>query len=168
MKLNLLVLLFVAAIFTSCNNDDDNNFTASAESFVGVYNTTSLNSNGEETFTSNGETTTFVFTDEGSDFDLVWTFTADNTYSVIGSYTSNFSETENGTTETDTEVINVDETGTYVLNLTNDTVALTGGVDFSFDLTTFTENVLEFSSTETETGDDFSDTTTLSVRLVRQ
>lgn len=172
MKFNMFLLLFVFTIFTACETDDDNgnaNFEPSSESFVGVYNTTELSSTGEESFTSNGETTTFVFTEVGSDFDLVWAFNADATYSIVGSYTSTFTETENGEVDTETEVIEVDQTGTYFLNATGDMLSLTSdGENNTFEINAFTESVVELGFTETEEDDDFNATSSLSVRLERQ
>lgn len=149
MKLIFLALLFITTIFMSCDSDDDNtNFTASAESFVGVYNTTSSTSEGEDSFTSNGEPMTASFSEVGSDFDLVWTFTANNTYSIIGSYTSTYTETENGVTETDVDVESVNQTGDYVLDLANDELIIISEEEpASFDIISFTENNLEFGIT---------------------
>lgn len=170
MKFNIFLLLFVLAIFTGCESDDDNDsasFEPSAESFVGAFNVTALAVEGESSFTFEGETVTSTFSDVGSDFDLVWTFNADNTYSLVGSYTSEITQTTNGETTTENELEELDEAGTYALDITTNTLVLTDE-DTSFNINTFTESVVELGSTESDSEDDFSTMSTLSVRLERQ
>lgn len=175
MKLHFFTLLFVVAIFSSCETDDDpTSFTPSSDNFVGVYNTVTLTESGEDSFTFDGETTTSTFSEVGSDFNLVWTFTEANTFTIIGSYTTTYTETENGITETDVEVETVNQSGTYSLNAANDQLVLTGNDDDefedsdSFNITTFTQDVLEFNRTETDSGSDFNSMSTISFRLEKQ
>ncbi len=170
----LLFLLFVTTIVTSCSSDDDNtsSFDLTVENFSGVYSVTLLNSNDVETFTTDGETTTNTFNSEGSDFNLIWTFTPTGEITLTGSYTITDTGIEDGEAFTFTDTVILNESGTYVLDVVNQTVLLSfDGEDDDeaqlFDIQIFNENTIQLFSEETFTSDEFTGVFTVEVGLSR-
>ena len=154
-KITLLVLL-VATTFIGCKSDDDNNsFLLNAENIAGTYGISLLESSTNTTAEIAGIPVTATATVVGDTFQVDVTFNADGTYVAEGQYRITTTVTADGMTETDTEIIVLDETGSYTVNANNETISFDASTDFPsgvFNVTTFTENQLtleqEFSQTE--------------------
>ena len=122
MKITKLLLLSLAVIFLSCNEDEDP--IPTSEGMVGNWAITALDYKGTTTTTAQGISIKADFTGTGKDMDLITTFTTNpNTVTSEGSYTIVLKTTYAG--QSTTEEYEVDETvtdGTWTLSGKNLTV----------------------------------------------
>ncbi len=100
MKITKFLLLSLAVIFLSCNEDEDAKPTN--EGMVGAWAITALDYKGTTTTTTQGVSIKADFTGTGKDMDLITTFNSNpNTVSSEGSYTIVLTITSMGQSTTD-------------------------------------------------------------------
>ncbi len=177
MKLTKFLFLFTLAIAAvSCNKDDDNSvdpYTLSTTNFVDTYKLKFLEVKEVETVTfNNGTTSTSSSVTVGSVFQNTnFVFNADNTFTASGLFNTVTTVTNpDGSTETGTTVIvNLDESGTYILNTTSNKLTVTdsSGTVSAYDITKYTETEMTLYSEETTTSGNSSTTTTVEYRFTR-
>lgn len=149
MKLSKMLFLFTLAIATvSCSSDDDGAepYLLTNENIAGNYKTELLTAQMEQTFSVNNvpvpSTTNLI----GDTFQVNTLFNADGTYSRLGQYRIVTTTNTTGQTATTNEIIVVDESGTYVINQTSNSLTLTqNGISQSFQVVLFNETKLNLS-----------------------
>ncbi|QIE60068.1 hypothetical protein G5B37_10985 [Rasiella rasia] len=168
----ILITFLAVATLIGCKKDDDNDntFLLSNSNFAGMYDLTLFNGEIETTTEFKGVPITAVTTIVGDTFQVIFDVNDNGTLTVDGQYRVTTSVTVAGQTETDTEIVDIDnDSGTYVVNANAQTISFADldGVDTTFDVTLFNENEVRLVSTETTTSPDSSTVTTLEIRLVR-
>lgn len=165
MKSAKYLLIFILALSVlSCNKNDDDGgtttFLLSAENLAGTHALTFLTVDIEETQEINGIPVTSTITAVGSTFQVEMIFRADGTYSIEGQYLLTTTVTVAGQTETDTEIIVLDEGGTYSLDANDQTIFVSGsGGELgsgTFDITVFNETDFRFVQTQVITANGIS------------
>jgi hypothetical protein len=168
----LLLLAFVAILGTSCGDDDGPGFALDAANFAGTYQVTALSGNVtivEQQSVGGSVTTTLDFT--GDTFNNTrFVFNANGTYTSSGSFRETTITRRSGTPDdTDTEIVDLDDQGTFVLNIPSRTVTITD--DFGdatvLDISRFNASELFLTSDENETDGDVTITGTTEIRLSR-
>ncbi len=148
MKISKLIFLFMLAVATvGCNKDDDNGpepYVLSNANLAGSYKTTLLKGHIEQTFNVNGSDVQSITDIVGDTFQLTTVFAVDGTYTTSGQYrTVTTVTTANNPPEITTEIILVDDSGTYVLNTTTKKITITvDGDSDTFDVALFNETKL--------------------------
>jgi len=165
MKATKYLLIFILALtVVSCNkNDDDgesNSFLLNAANLAGTHALTFLTINIEETTEINGIPVTSTISAVGSTFQVEIIFLANGTYTIDGQYLVTTTVTVAGQTETDTEIIVLDEAGTYSIDANAETIFVSGsGGELgsgTFDITLFNETDFRFTQTEIITANGIS------------
>ena len=171
LKIIAIAFLAVTTLF-ACKKDDDNDnsFLLSNTNLAGTHDLTLFAGTIETTTEFKGVPITANTTVVGDTFQVVFNIADNGTYTVDGQYRLTTSVTVAGQTETDTEIIDIDnESGTYNIDANAQTVTFAGvdGIDTTFDVTLFTENEIRLVSMETETSPTITSNTTLEIRLLR-
>jgi len=165
MKSTKYLLIFILALtVVSCNkNDDDgesNSFLLTAANLAGTHALTFLTVDIEETTEINGIPVTSTITAVGSTFQVEIVFLESGTYTIDGQYLVTTTVTVAGQSETDTEIIVLDEGGTYSIDANAQTIFVSGsGGELgsgTFDITLFNETDFRFTQTETITANGIS------------
>lgn len=176
MKLTKLIFLFTLAIAAvGCNKDDDNTepYKLNTTNFVDTYKMKFLEVKISETVTfSNGTTSTSTSTTVGSVFQNVnFVFDSNNSYTANGLFNTvtTVKNADGTTTVGDTVIVNLDESGTYSLNTTNEVVTTTNqdGDVVAFDITKYTENEMNLFSEVEITSNNSTTITTIEYRFSR-
>lgn len=153
MKSTKLLLIFILSFsILSCNKNSDDDggtsFLLSAENLAGTHALTFLDIDIEETTEINGIPVMSTITIIGSTFQVEMIFQENGTYSIEGQYLQTTTVTVAGQTETDTEIIVLDEGGTYSLDANEQTIFLSGsGGELeagTFEVTVFNETDFRF------------------------
>ena len=113
--LKLLAFASIAILFTNCNKDDDD---INSGDLVGTWALTEFRADdGEATIDVFGLPVSFTYSFVGSDFDATTTFTENpNNFTSTGSYSLTTTTDFAGQIETETTVIDVDESGSWAIN----------------------------------------------------
>lgn len=177
MKLKNYLFIFVATLaLVSCKSDDDNNqdttFLLNSTNLAGTYELTFLESIEEETFLVNNVPVESRITTVGDTFQVDFVVNANGTFSTSGEYRST-ETTVVGQADPviDTEIILLNETGTYVLNANNETLSLTSTGDnesIQYSITTFNENEVRLLYEFSEIVNDLPYSTSTEIHLRRQ
>ena len=172
----LKLFVFAIAIFTlsACSSDDDSNSTPPAveltiANLTGTYDVFSVTDSSERTVTTNGITVLVSsYVSSGDTFtDTVFTFNADGTYTSSGSYRETSTNTITGQTPiTETEIVSIDDSGTYTVNETSRTITLDG--DIIYDVTLFNDTELRVVENYTESDQSFTDIGEFEIRMTKQ
>jgi len=157
MKPTKILLIFLMTLTVlSCKKDDNgggSSFLLTNANLAGIYNMALLFATIDQTIDVNGIPVDSNITAEGSTFQLDIIFNEDGTYTAEGQYLLTTTTTAAGQTETDTEIIVLDEGGTYSLNANTQTIFLSGsGGELgsgTFDITLFNETQLQIMQEET-------------------
>lgn len=176
MKLSktLLILVLALSVFSCNKNDDDGetSFLLNRENLAGTHALTFLTVDIVEMTEINGIPVTSTITAVGSTFQVDVIFNADGTYTAEGQYLVTTTVTVAGQTEVDTEIIVLDEGGTYSLNANDQTVFISGsGGEIgsgTFDVTVFNQTSFQFTQTESITQNGTTGEITSEYRFVRQ
>jgi hypothetical protein len=167
----IFLFSFIFLMFACKSDDEGNQFLLSYENLAGLYDLVYLNGNIETTIEIQGIPVTAVTIIEGSTFQVDATFNQNGTYSLEGEYLVTITTTAGGSTETDSEIIVVDDTGTFQIDANEQTITITSSVDEldgTFDVTLFNENQLRLVQEESYTEGDASIDSIIEVRFVRQ
>ena len=157
MKPTKILLIFVLALSViSCNKKDDdgetNSFLLNAANLAGTHALTFLTINIEETTEINGIPVTSTITSVGSTFQVEIIFLENGTYTIEGQYLMTTTVSVAGQSETDTEIIVLDEGGTYSIDANEETIFVSGsGGELgsgTFDITLFNETDFRFTQTQ--------------------
>lgn len=160
MKATKYLLIFILALSVfSCNKNDDDAetlpFLLSKANLAGTHALTFATVDIEETTEINGIPVTSIITAVGSTFQVEIIFREDGTYSIEGQYLLTTTVTVAGQTETDTEIIVLNEEGTYSLDANDQTIFISGsGGDLgsgTFDITVFNETDFRINQVQTIT-----------------
>ncbi|WP_299361594.1 hypothetical protein [Winogradskyella sp.] len=171
LKSFLLIIVLVA--FSACSSDDDNgptNIELTIENLTGTYELIYLRGSSQTTITATDGTTVVTETDvwEGDTFtNTVYEFNADGTYTTSGSFVETYTITVTGQSpETDSEIVDIESSGTYTVNTQNRTINFDG--DEIGEVTLFNGTELRVVENYTETSDSFTETGTIEIRLIKQ
>ncbi len=168
----LLFILTITLVAVSCKNDDDggNAFLLSNENIAGTYNMTFFVIDIVTTTEVQGIPVTANTDVVGDTFQVILVMNENGTYNISGEYRITTTVEVAGQTETDTEILVIDEDGTFTLDANAQTLTLDGGVEFeagTFDITLFNQN--EFRMVQMRSEDTPTTTTdiTTEMRFVR-
>lgn len=139
MKLNKLMFLFVlAAVAMGCSKDDDGTppYNYSKENLTGTYNLIYLENKEVETINVNGFDVVTTTTQVGDTFNVATVFASNNTVTADGTYRVTETVSQNGQTNTQTYIIDLDnETTGYSVNSATNQLTIDGSTytvhDFS-------------------------------------
>lgn len=166
-NLKILGLAIFTLFIMSCESDDDNGPELNNASIAGTYNVTALTASGTDTYTFNGITETETFTLVGSNFNnTTFTFTEAGMVTTAGTFTTTTVYTEDGISDTEVEVTDIDLSGTYTLSGNN--LILSNGDGATVTVRNFSNNGMElfFEINEVDGGDTYQAEGTYT--LVRQ
>lgn len=161
MKATKFLLIFILALSViSCNkNDDDgdtNSFLLNAANLAGTHALTFFTVDINETTEINGIPVSSTITAVGSTFQVEIIFLEDGTYTIEGQYLVTTTVTVAGQSETETQIIVLNEGGTYSINANEETIFISGsGGELgsgTFDITLFNETDFRFTQTQIITG----------------
>lgn len=163
------LLAIVVVTITACSSDDGPASVAlTNESLAGTYEINFYEGSSETTVELNGstvvaETETFV----GDTFtDARVTFNANGTYTLSGSYVETYTVTITGMApETDSEIVDFDEAGTFSVDNASRTITLDGSI---VDVTLFDGTNLRLRGTYSETFGDFTESGQFEYRMTRE
>ncbi len=131
----LKFFLFTAAILTvaACSSDDDSStpvLELNNTNLAGSYDITYYVGSSESSITASDGSTVVTETEtySGDTFtNAVIAFNADGTFSITGSYRETYTTTVTGQDpETDSEIVTLDEAGSYTTNNTSRTITFDG------------------------------------------
>lgn len=150
----ILSLAILSLFIFSCESDDDNALSLNNATLAGTYNVTAFTANGSETDTFGGVTETSTFTIEGSEFNnCTFTFTEAGTVTTSGTFTTTATITEDGMTETEIEVTDIDLDGTYTIS--GNSLILSDSDGATVEIRNFSSNGLQLFLQETEIEPDY-------------
>ena len=154
--LKSLLVLFIAVSIASCSsNNDEVSFTLSNANIAGTYNISSLNIISKITTVTDvaGIPVTLDIASsksEGDTFQVDFVINENGTYTSSGEYrlVTTISPIT-GETTTNSEIIKFNDSGSYVLNTTNETIVLTSDTDDfiegTLNVVKFNENTIDIS-----------------------
>jgi len=156
----------------SCKSDDDgdsNAYLLTNANLAGNYNITMLTFNIDQVFEFNGVPVTSNTTGVGDTFQVDFVFNENGTYTAQGQYRIVTNITVGGNTETDSEIIVLNENGSFQLNANNEKITFDGDfADGTFDVSLFNQNEIRLTQTTSEVTSDGSIDTQAEIRMVRQ
>ena len=170
LKLMMIALLAVTAV--SCSGDDDNGPAAreyNQANLVGVYAITAFEFEATEVEDVNGIDVTSTIVGVGDTFqNAQFEFTAAGTVIQSGLFRLVTSITVGAQTQTENEIIELDETGTYtVFESTNGLALSIDGDIINGTVIEFTDDRMVFEALESEVDSDGSYTSTTTITLER-
>ncbi len=169
--LKIILALIMIVSIASCSSDDDNNqLLLTNANLAGVYGIDYLKTVDIETIVFNGIPVTSTTTTEGDTFQIDWTFTENGTFTIEGQYRQVSITVIGNDTTTNTEILLINETGTYVLNANNQTIALAFDSDEDtqvYDIELFNENNLQIRFEESFVEEDFTSEFSIEIGLSR-
>ncbi len=156
----LFFLLTLAVAFSSCGNDDDGPsvIELTNENFAGTYEITFLETEYVVTGVASNGSEVIIETEieKGDTFtDAIFVFNTNGTYTTSGGYRATYTLTVNGDSETDSEIVTLNDAGTYSLNASNKTITIDGEpaniVSFDGTKMVLTAEIVETFNEETTT-----------------
>ncbi|MBX2828106.1 MAG: hypothetical protein KTR22_08080 [Flavobacteriaceae bacterium] len=174
--MNYKKLLFILAItltVVSCKKDDDGDstFLLSNENIAGTYDMTYFTVDIVTTTEVQGIPVTANTDIVGDTFQVVLVMNENGSLTIEGEYRVTTTVEVGGVSETDTEILVLDDSGTYSIDANNQTITISGLDGFevgTYEVTQFTQSeirMVEMLTEETQT--ESSDITT-EMRFVRQ
>lgn len=171
MNFKKLIFLFTLALATiSCSSDDDGPgpYVFSNDNLSGNYKTTLLTGDIEQTYTVNGTEVKSVTKIIGDTFQMTTVFGANGSYSASGQYRIETKITTAGNTTTDSEIIVVEDEGTYSISPDKKRLTITiDGDAETFDVSLFNETKLNLKREINETINDVPTVGTFKVNYER-
>lgn len=147
-------------VFISCNKDDANEpvFLLNNANIEGVHYLTYLQMEIYEEFEINGIPISSTMSIEGSTFQVEFEFFEDGTYTAVGEYLITITTTVAGQSNVETEIIVLNELGTFSINQEENTITLTDStlLDNTFDVSVFTEDEMTWYQEIIEISNDVS------------
>lgn len=172
MKLSKLFFLMLLAVATvSCSSDDDGAepYLLTKANLAGNYKTELMNAHIEQTFTINNVPIVSVTDVVGDTFQVNTTFHEDGTYTTVGNFRVVTTVNTSGQTSSTSEIITVDESGTYVIGQSANTITLRqSGNSQTYDVKNFNEIRLNLQRNSTDPIDDVPTVATFDIHLVRK
>lgn len=166
-NLKILGLAIFTLFIMSCESDDDNGPALNNASIAGTYNVTALTASGTDTYTFNGMTETETFTLVGSNFNnTTFTFTEAGVVTTAGTFTATTVYTQDGVSDTEVDVTDIDLGGTYTLMGNN--LILSNGDGATVTVRNFSNNGMELFFEINEVDIDGSYVAEGTYTLVRQ
>lgn len=169
----LLIVLLVISVL-SCKKDDDGSITVfllNNENLAGTHALTFLSVVIDQTFDINGIPVTSHTTVVGDTFQVLFVFAVNGTYTAEGEFRVTITTTVAGQSETETEIVVLDENGTYQLNANAQTITIDGGGEFgngTFDVILFNETEFRITQELTDDSNNIITDTDTELRFVRQ
>lgn len=146
MKLfKLLAILFISVSIVSCGGDDSPSFDLSTANLAGTYDLTAFESESVTQITASGSTIELGretgFGDSFDDAELIF---SGNRFTFTGDYRIVSETIKNGETTEDTDIINLDDNGTFSLDLTDKEITFNGGENLNgvYNVDVFTSEKL--------------------------
>jgi len=175
MKLSkILLILFLTVTLVGCNKKDDdggNSFNLSLANLAGTYDLTFLNVTIDQVFEVNGIPVNSTIMAVGSVFQVDVVFTENGTYTAEGQYLLTTTTTVGSKSETDEEILVIDENGTFTLDASSETIQMSGAGELAngtLDVSLFNETELRLTQEESMTTDDFMSDLMSEYRFERQ
>ncbi len=163
--------MFLAVATISCSSDDDGPapYLLTQSNLAGNYKTELLTARIEQTFTINNVPIVSVTEIVGDTFQVNTTFSEDGTFTHVGNYRIVTTVTTSGQTNTTSEIITVDESGTYVIGQGGNSITLRqDGASETHDVTAFNEIRLNLQRNSTDPIDNVPTVATFHTHLVRR
>jgi len=130
MKLAKLFFFFLLTLsIVSCKKDDDSTeqFLLTKANLAGSHSLTYFTVNIDQIFEINGIPTPSNISIIGDTFQVIFVFNENGTYTSSGQYRIVTTTTVGGNSETDSEIIVLDNSGTYQLDANTQTITFGGG-----------------------------------------
>ena len=146
----ILLVLFVAVSVLSCKNDDDGvaQFVLTNANLAGMHDLTFFELNADGTADVGGIPVPVNLSAVGDTFQVVFDFNENGTYTAQGQYRVVTTISVAGVSEIDTEILVLDENGTFTTNANNQTLTINGNGNLGegvFDVTLFNETELRLT-----------------------
>ncbi|SER07500.1 hypothetical protein SAMN05421824_2976 [Hyunsoonleella jejuensis] len=168
----LKVFLFVAValIFSSCSKDDGPVvIELNATNIEGTYEITLLQSSSRTTSTASNGSEVLIETETSvadTFTNAILTFNANRTYTTSGSFRVTYTLTVTGQNpETESEIVTLDDEGSYSLDSNNNTISLDGDI---FDVLSFNGTNITLRGEDTDNFNGETTVTITEIRLVKQ
>jgi len=155
--MKLVKKIFVVMMIVSlaaCKSDDDGaaQFLLTIDNLVGNHDITLFESLEEDTFIINNVPVVSTITTIGDTFQVTLKLNADQTYLLAGQFRITETTIVGNDTLIDTEILVLNETGTFTINANNLTITLTdglGGDSQTWDVALFNETQMNLTFQET-------------------
>lgn len=129
--LKILLIAFISITITSCgDNESEPAFVLSNANIAGSYNISNLSVSTDITTTSNNiAIKVATASTKGDLFKVDVEMNANGTYSMKGSYTTTYKLTPVVGTAVETrDIINIDNSGNYTINTSNNTITFSNAI----------------------------------------
>lgn len=150
----------MVTLLVSCKKDDGDEalFLLNNSNLEGIHYLNYLQVDVYEVFEINGIPISSTMSIEGSTFQVAFEFFENGTYVASGEYLVTITTTVAGQSNVDTEIIVLDEAGTYVVNTGENTITVTDSTlqESTFDVSVFNEYEMIWYQDISETGGDGS------------
>jgi len=169
----ILLVLFVSISVLSCKKDDDgdNSFLLSSANLAGTYSISSLNADTTITTVLAGIPISVVTNSVGSVFQIDIIFSDAGTYTVNGQYLLTSTTTGDGQTTTNSEIIVLDETGSYQIDANAQTITFDGNSSLgsgALSISEFTQTQVRMMQSISESNNGITVESVTDILLVRQ
>jgi hypothetical protein len=173
--LKFILVLLITVSMTNCSDDaGEPTITLSNDNIAGTYSIGKLDIEAKATTVTSGiKVTISNASTVGDTFQVDLTFTANGSYTASGQYRTVSTITPIGSSSiTNEAIIVLDDSGTYQISNTNNTITFTSSTDniFSgtFNVVTFNENIISLNQeTEEVVGQITTDLET-TISLIRE
>ncbi len=166
----IFLVVMVVSLF-SCKSDDDNDnqYLLTYENLAGTHSLDFLESEEVQTRIFNDLPSVSTISVVGDTFQVNLIFTEDGNYSIEGQYRITETTVQDGNTVTDTEIILIDEEGTYSIDAIDLTITINPlGLDSqTYNVQLFNENNLRLNYFEEGVIQDGTYEFTEEIRLIR-
>ena len=154
--MNLVKKIFVVMMIVSlaaCKSDDDGaaQFLLTIDNLVGNHDITSYESYEEDTYIINNVPVVSTITTIGDTFQVTLKLNADQTYLLAGQFRITETTVVGNETLIDTEILVLNETGTFTVNANDLTITLIdglGGDSQTWDVSLFNETQMNLTFQE--------------------
>jgi hypothetical protein len=174
-NLKFILFLLVSAIILSCSDDNSEPpFILSNANIAGTYNISSLSIDAKATAVTSGIPVTISnATTVGDTFQFNFVLNANGNYTASGQYRILSTVTPIGSSPiTDISIINTDDSGTYQINSSNNTITFTSStgdfIEGTLNVVIFNENTFSLAQEIEEVDGPITNTINASISFTRQ
>lgn len=174
-SLKFILFLCLSATILGCSSSDSEPpFILSNANIAGTYNISSLSINAKATAVTSGVPVTISnATSVGDVFQFNFILNVDGSYTASGQYVIVSTVTPVGSAPiTDTSIINIDDSGTYQINTTNNTITFTSStgdfIEGTLNVVTFNETTVSLTQEIEEIDDPITTEISASISFTRQ